>query len=251
MGLALQLCALRYLGFVPRNLSAAPRSAACFVADQLEYDVQVNLLDEYRKQGYVFCKSPKPVLTQIPDREGIEGSYGITIPIEEGPQFHYGAFELLGVEALAVEDLLKIYDVTSGAVVNYSSLKTANEELIRAYCRQGYLDMQPIPEMRPDHELREISIKMRIEEGRQYVFGKHSGTVDSQESLDASSVGLKEFQQSWLLEEGDVFNCDLLDRSILRLRRRFRVVQYDLDKHPETGKVDVMLNLQGPWNKAG
>ena len=35
-GLALQLCALRYLGFVPRNLSAAPRSAACFVADQIE-----------------------------------------------------------------------------------------------------------------------------------------------------------------------------------------------------------------------
>ena len=34
LGLALQLCALRYLGFVPRNLSAAPRSAACFVADQ-------------------------------------------------------------------------------------------------------------------------------------------------------------------------------------------------------------------------
>ena len=33
LGLALQLCALRYLGFVPRNLSAAPRSAACFVAD--------------------------------------------------------------------------------------------------------------------------------------------------------------------------------------------------------------------------
>ena len=38
LGLALQLCALRYLGFVPRNLSAAPRSAACFVADQLERD---------------------------------------------------------------------------------------------------------------------------------------------------------------------------------------------------------------------
>ena len=36
LGLALQLCALRYLGFVPRNLSAAPRSAGCFVADQLE-----------------------------------------------------------------------------------------------------------------------------------------------------------------------------------------------------------------------
>ena len=39
LGLALQLCALCYLGFVPRNLSAAPRSAACFVADQLERQV--------------------------------------------------------------------------------------------------------------------------------------------------------------------------------------------------------------------
>ena len=39
LGLALQLCALRYLGFVPRNLSAAPRSAACFVADQLAYRI--------------------------------------------------------------------------------------------------------------------------------------------------------------------------------------------------------------------
>ena len=40
LGLALQLCALRYLGFVPRNLSAAPRSAACFVADQLEFVIE-------------------------------------------------------------------------------------------------------------------------------------------------------------------------------------------------------------------
>ena len=36
LGLALQLCALRYLGFVPHHLSAAPRLAACFVAGQLE-----------------------------------------------------------------------------------------------------------------------------------------------------------------------------------------------------------------------
>ena len=43
LGLALQLCALRYLGFVPRNLSAAPRSAACFVADQLAYMTRPSL----------------------------------------------------------------------------------------------------------------------------------------------------------------------------------------------------------------
>ena len=36
LGLALQLCALRYLGFVPPDLSVAPLPAVRFVADQLE-----------------------------------------------------------------------------------------------------------------------------------------------------------------------------------------------------------------------
>ena len=49
LGLALQLCALRYLGFVPRNLSAAPRSAACFVADQLE--VSPDEIQSYARRG--------------------------------------------------------------------------------------------------------------------------------------------------------------------------------------------------------
>ena len=48
LGLALQLCALRYLGLVPRNLSPAPRSAACFVADQLEVPGRDSILRSTR-----------------------------------------------------------------------------------------------------------------------------------------------------------------------------------------------------------
>ena len=39
LGLALQLCALRYLGFVPSDLNSAPAEAVRFVADQLSVDV--------------------------------------------------------------------------------------------------------------------------------------------------------------------------------------------------------------------
>ena len=59
LGLALQLGALRYLGFVPRNLSAAPRSAACFVADQLE--VSPDEIQSYarREPTPAFLSSPR------------------------------------------------------------------------------------------------------------------------------------------------------------------------------------------------
>ena len=60
LGLALQLCALRYLGFVPRHLSAAPRSAACFVADQLE--VSPDEIQSYarREQRRGRCENYRP-----------------------------------------------------------------------------------------------------------------------------------------------------------------------------------------------
>ncbi len=45
LGLALQLCALRYLGFVPPDLSVAPQPAVRFVADQLE--VSPKALQDY------------------------------------------------------------------------------------------------------------------------------------------------------------------------------------------------------------
>ena len=58
LGLALQLCALRYLGFVPRNLSAAPRSAACFVADQLE--VSPDEIQSYARREKTRADSTSP-----------------------------------------------------------------------------------------------------------------------------------------------------------------------------------------------
>lgn len=67
--------------------------------------------------------------------------------------------------------LLQIYDITPGEVVNYTTLKASNEELRKTYCRQGYLDMEPIPEMNLDHESYEIGIRIRLEEGKQYELG--------------------------------------------------------------------------------
>lgn len=49
LGFALQLCALRYLGFVPDDLGRAPQAALATLAGQLQ--VAVSAIDEYAERG--------------------------------------------------------------------------------------------------------------------------------------------------------------------------------------------------------
>ena len=50
LGYALQLCILRYLGFVPDNLQAIPHEVVTFVAEQLEIDPSVFTLYARRRR---------------------------------------------------------------------------------------------------------------------------------------------------------------------------------------------------------
>src|SRR2546425_9654483 len=50
LGYALQLCILRYLGFVPDNLQVIPHEGIAFVAEQLEIDPRVLTLYANRRR---------------------------------------------------------------------------------------------------------------------------------------------------------------------------------------------------------
>jgi Domain of unknown function (DUF4158) len=48
LGVALQLCALRFLGFIPEDLESAPEAAIEFLTRQLE--IPIETLDDYGKR---------------------------------------------------------------------------------------------------------------------------------------------------------------------------------------------------------
>ena len=187
------------------------------------------------------AKAGKAELVAVVGVEALWQPYRLTIPIQEGSQYRYGSFELEGAKALAVDSLLEIFAITPGEVVSYPTLKASNEELKRTYCRQGYLDMEPIPEMKPDHQSYEVGVRIHLEEGRQYIVGQLSLLADPPQFLE------DDLRPSLPLLEGEVFNCDLLDLSVLRLKRHFRIVEYEMSKDPESGRVDVTVNLANPW----
>ena len=220
-----------------------------YIKEKVEYDSQVNMLDKYRERGYIFAKAGEPKVEIVEAPRGIligfrktKQQYYITIPIEEGEQFRYGTFELDGVKNFKTEVLKSAYNIREGEIVNYTSLKKANEELKKLYSRFGYLDMEPIPEMNPDHDTKTVDIKIQVEEGKQYLVHRIN-FVGNTKTRD------KVLRREFLMEEQRMFNGDMLDISVLRINQlgffdKIEEEDYEVIKRPEDAEVDVVLNVK-------
>ena len=220
-----------------------------YIKDKVEYDLQVNLLQSYRANGYIFCKAGEPKVEIVEAPRGLllmfrktKQQYYITIPIEEGEQFKYGDFAVEGVTTLDADEVERFYNVTSGEVVNYVALKKANETLRKAYSRNGYLDVTVMPEVNPDVETKTVSLTVRVEEGKQYIvhrikFAGNTKTLD------------KVLRREFFLEEQDRFNGDLLDMSVLRVNQlgffeKIEEKDYEVVKRPDLSEVDIVVTVK-------
>ncbi len=220
-----------------------------YIKEKVEYDTQVNMLDKYRERGYIFAKAGEPEVQIVEAPRGMligfrktKQQYYITIPIEEGSQFRYGTFELNGVKNFQADTLKRAYNIREGEVVNYTSLKKANEELKKLYSRFGYLDMEPIPEMNPDHDKKTVDIKIQVEEGKQYLVHRIN-FVGNTKTRD------KVLRREFLMEEQRMFNGDLLEISVLRINQlgffdKIEEEHYEVIKRPEEADVDVVVNVK-------
>ena len=220
-----------------------------YIKEKVEYDSHVNMLDKYRERGYIFVKAGEAKVEIVEAPRGMligfrktKQQYHITIPIEEGEQFRYGTFELEGVKNFKSDVLKRAYHIREGEIVNYTGLKKANEELKKLYSRFGYLDMEPIPEMKPDHDKKTVDIKIQVEEGKQYL-------VHRINFLGNTKTRDKVLRREFLMEEQRMFNGDMLDISVLRINQlgffdKIEEEDYEVIKRPEVAEVDVVLNVK-------
>ena len=220
-----------------------------YIKEKLEYDSQVNMLNKYRERGYILAKAGEPQVEIVEAPRGLligfrktKQQYYITIPVEEGPQFRYGKFELEGIKNFKADVLKRAYNIREGEIVNYTGLKKANEELKKLYSRFGYLDMEPIPEMNPDPETKTVDIKIQVEEGKQYLVHRIN-FIGNTKTRD------KVLRREFMLEEQRMFNGDLLDISILRINQlgffdKIEEEHYEVIKRPEDADVDVVVNVK-------
>ncbi len=220
-----------------------------YIEDKLEYDLQVNLLARYRDVGYIQARAGEPDVEIVEAPQGLllgfrktKQQYRITIPIEEGQQYRYSSFDVGGIENFDAELVRKGYSVEAGEVVNYGALKEANENLKKAYSARGYLDMEAIPEIRPNQEDLTVDVKINVTEGKQYF-------VNRIEFAGNTKTRDKVLRREFFLEEQQAFNGQLLDISILRLNQlgffeKIEEEDYEVVKKPRDSTADIIVKVK-------
>ncbi len=220
-----------------------------YIEDKLEYDLQVNLLSRYRDVGYIQARAGEPDVEIVEAPQGLllgfrktKQQYRITIPIEEGQQYRYSSFDVGGIENFDTDRVRQGYGVEPGEVVNYGALKEANENLKKAYSARGYLDMEAIPEIRPNQEDLTVDVKINVTEGKQYF-------VNRIEFAGNTKTRDKVLRREFFLEEQQAFNGQLLDISILRLNQlgffeKIEEEDYEVVKKPRDSTADIIVKVK-------
>ncbi len=220
-----------------------------YIKDKLVYDLNVNLLALYREKGYIQARAGEPKVEIVEAPQGLligfrktKQQYYLTIPIEEGQQYRYRSFDVEGVTNFDADQVKAGYRIQVGEVVNYTALKDSNEALKKIYSARGYLDMEAIPEIKPDQQERTVDIKIVVTEGKQYY-------VNRIEFAGNTKTRDKVLRREFFLEEQQPFNGQLLDLSILRLNQlgffeKIEEKDYEVVKRPRDATADVIVKVK-------
>jgi outer membrane protein insertion porin family len=142
------------------------------------------------------------------------------------------------------EVLMKpLFGMTTGDVFSTEKLRKGIENMRKLYGKFGYIDFVPEPnfDIIPDSD--QIDLTLTADEGKQFFIRRidFSGNTTTRDKVIRREI---------LLDEGDMFNTELWDYSILRLNQLgyFEMLKKeeaaDIKRNPATNTVDITLKVK-------
>ena len=209
IGIPMPICTLHFPG--AKNISEATlieNSKSLIGTDYsnkfANLHSMANLFPLYREVGqWKAAFSPplaKPEATAT-CKSGVE----LTIPVDEGLVYKWNKAEWSGINALTVQELDTVLDMSPGKPANGVKIDKAQKEIPKAYGRKGYLQarMRAIPDF-DDNNLT-VSLKIDVREGPQFKMGRlvTKGFQDS--------VG-KLVTEKWALKPGAIYDSGYIEQ---------------------------------------
>ena len=207
----------------------------------------------YQTKGYFKALVADPK-TQIHDTSGVrwywpfKSSPGkavdITLPVEEGARYRLKEITFSGNKAVTnTAGLRALFKIKDGEIFDTEAVRKGLESLRKAYAALGYINFTPVPNTEADDEKKLISLRIDVDEGKQFF-------VRRIEFQGNTTTRDKVIRRELALEEGQVYNGNLWELSLLRLNQLqyFEVLKPEQDseikQNVQDSTVDITLKVK-------
>jgi outer membrane protein insertion porin family len=240
---------------VPHSILFENVFAKTYDQDKLEYDKEL-IRRAYQDRGYFTAKTLEgkvainneggrgwrlPLIK--PNHPGIVAN--ITIPVEEGRLYHLHQMNFVGVKLFRTPEVLMkpFFGMGTGDVFSTDKLKKGLETMRKYYGQFGYIDFVPEPSFDLIPNTDQLDVTLTADEGKQFFIRRidFSGNTTTRDKVIRREI---------LLDEGDIFNSQLWDLSILRLNQLgyFEMLKKedaaDIKRNPQSNTVDMTLKVK-------
>jgi len=220
--------------------------------EKIEADLE-QVRELYQEHGYFFAQPSFDFKTQTIDTRrplylfflgrGRGKRVDVTIPIDEGAQYRMGRFAIRGAKFFKQEPLLRSYPLKQGDIFNLTRVKKSLEDYKKIYGAFGYINFVADPDIEPDRKKKLINLTLDFNEGDQYF-------VHRIEFSGNNKTRDKVIRRELLVNEGDLFNTNFWDLSILRVNQLgyFNMIKkdegYDVTQNNQNHTVDILLKVK-------
>jgi outer membrane protein insertion porin family len=241
---------LRPIG-IPYSIIFENLFAKTYDASKLEEDTE-RVRQAYRDKGYANAAIEQPH-TQIRDQGGLNWftfrpNHGkridILMPVEEGGRYRLGTITFTGnTHVPNVRALRGTFAIKDGDWFNATAIGKGLDNLKKSYGQLGYINFGAIPKPIYDEQKKTVSLNVDIDEGKPFYVSRieFQGNTITRDRV---------IRRELLLEEGQVYNSQLWEYSLLRLNQLeyFDQLRVDQDseahQNPEAGTVDLLLKVK-------
>jgi outer membrane protein insertion porin family len=202
----------------------------------------------YQTKGYFKALVADPQ-TQIHDTSGFKWywpfknspgkSVDITLPVEEGERYRLKEITFTGNKAVSnTKALRSLFKLKDGEVFDTEAVRKGLDNLRKAYAAQGYINFTPVPNTLADDEKKLITLQIDLDEGKQFF-------VRRIEFQGNTTTRDKVIRRELALEEGQVYNGNLWELSLLRLNQLqyFEVLKPEQDSEIKQNVQDATVDI--------
>ncbi|HSV33685.1 MAG TPA: outer membrane protein assembly factor BamA [Pyrinomonadaceae bacterium] len=231
------------------------------ILDRAKLDYDLRRVDNYmRSKGYLQARHGEPRIEGLgPRRTGfpilplpflssVDDTLRITVPIIDGKLYRLGDLKIEGNSIFSEQIIKSVIGLEKGEVANGEKIsKALFENLKKAYGTQGFIqytaDITPTFKDNPQNPNEGIAdFLITIDEGKQF-------TLRRLEFIGNTFTRDNVLRREVLMNEGDIYNQNAFEYSIIRLNQLGYFNPIDKDKdadfktNEEEGLVDVNIKV--------